>query len=80
MSFDGCVFSECFVVVFVAFVALMSIKSMLIDPHKVMENWDINSMDPCSWSMVCCSTDNSVTALFDLLFQNWVALRYLVFR
>ena len=64
---------------YVAFVALMSIKIMLIDSHKVMENWDINSVDPCSWSMVCCSNDNSVTALFDLLIQTWVALHYLVF-
>ena len=70
MSFDGCVFLECFVVGFVAFVSLMSIKSLLIYQHKVMENWNINYVDPCSWSMVCCSTDNSVTALFDLLIQT----------
>ena len=79
MSFDGYVFLECFVVGFVAFVALMSIKSLLIDPHKVMDNWDINSADSCSWSMVSYSTDNSVTALFHLLIQTWVALHYLVF-
>ena len=63
MSFDGCVFSECFVVGFVAFLSSMSIKSILIDPHHVMENFDINSMDPRSWIMVSCSTDNSDTAL-----------------
>ena len=48
MSFDGFVFLECFVVGFVAFVALMSIKILFIYPRKVMENWDINSIDPYS--------------------------------
>ena len=48
---------------FVAVVSLMSIKSLLINPDNVMENCDINYMDPCNWSMVSCSTDNSDTAL-----------------
>lgn len=43
-------------------VALMAIKSDLIDPHNVLENWDITSVDPCSWRMVTCS-DGSVSAL-----------------
>ena len=37
---------------FVAVVYLLHIKSLLIDPHKVKENWDINYLDPYSWSMV----------------------------
>lgn len=44
-------------------VALMAIKSDLIDPHNVLENWDITSVDPCSWRMVTCSPDGSVSAL-----------------
>ncbi|KAI4314356.1 hypothetical protein L6164_027274 [Bauhinia variegata] len=44
-------------------VALMAIKTALVDPHNVLENWDINSVDPCSWRMVTCSTDGSVSAL-----------------
>ncbi|KAK7407241.1 hypothetical protein VNO78_08980 [Psophocarpus tetragonolobus] len=44
-------------------VALMAIKSDLVDPHNVLENWDINSVDPCSWRMITCSTDGSVSAL-----------------
>lgn len=44
-------------------VALMAIKSDLIDPHNVLENWDITSVDPCSWRMVFCSPDGSVSAL-----------------
>ncbi|KAL8111783.1 hypothetical protein AgCh_019471 [Apium graveolens] len=43
-------------------VALMAIKSDLADPHNVLDNWDITSVDPCSWRMVTCS-DGSVSAL-----------------
>lgn len=44
-------------------VALMAIKNDLIDPHNVLENWDSNSVDPCSWRMVTCSPDGYVSAL-----------------
>ncbi|GMH26100.1 hypothetical protein Nepgr_027943 [Nepenthes gracilis] len=44
-------------------VALMAIKNELKDPYNVLENWDINSVDPCSWRMVTCSLDGYVSAL-----------------
>ncbi|ONK81215.1 uncharacterized protein A4U43_C01F26610 [Asparagus officinalis] len=44
-------------------VALMAIKSDLNDPYNVLENWDINSVDPCSWRMVTCSADGYVSVL-----------------
>ncbi|CAO2204728.1 unnamed protein product [Urochloa humidicola] len=44
-------------------VALMAIKTELEDPHNVLDNWDINSVDPCSWRMVTCSSDGYVSAL-----------------
>ncbi|KAG0496605.1 hypothetical protein HPP92_001139 [Vanilla planifolia] len=44
-------------------VALMAIKSELNDPYNVLENWDINSVDPCSWRMVTCTADDYVSAL-----------------
>ncbi|KAL2519550.1 Protein NSP-INTERACTING KINASE 3 [Abeliophyllum distichum] len=44
-------------------VALMAIKGDLNDPHEVLENWDANSVDPCSWRMVTCSPDGYVSAL-----------------
>ncbi|KAI3997660.1 hypothetical protein MKX01_040633 [Papaver californicum] len=44
-------------------VALVAIKNDLNDPHNVLENWDINSVDPCSWRMVTCTTDGHVSAL-----------------
>ncbi|KAL9246482.1 hypothetical protein vseg_020012 [Gypsophila vaccaria] len=44
-------------------VALMTIKSELKDPYNVLENWDINAVDPCSWRMITCSQDGYVSAL-----------------
>ena len=46
----------------VAVVALMAIKSDINDPHNVLDNWDMTSVDPCSWRMVTCS-DGTVSAL-----------------
>lgn len=43
--------------------ALVAIKSELIDPHNVLETWDSNSVDPCSWRMVTCNNDFYVSAL-----------------
>ncbi|PKI75583.1 hypothetical protein CRG98_003984 [Punica granatum] len=43
--------------------ALMSIKASLMDPHNVLENWDGDSVDPCSWTMVTCSLDSLVIGL-----------------
>ncbi|XP_064994921.1 protein NSP-INTERACTING KINASE 3-like isoform X5 [Musa acuminata AAA Group] len=44
-------------------VALVAIKMELNDPYNVLENWDINSVDPCSWRMVTCTSDGYVSAL-----------------
>ncbi|XP_043805617.1 protein NSP-INTERACTING KINASE 3 isoform X3 [Manihot esculenta] len=44
-------------------VALVNIKNTLHDPYNVLESWDINSVDPCSWRMVTCSPDGYVSAL-----------------
>ncbi|GAA0154984.1 transmembrane signal receptor [Lithospermum erythrorhizon] len=43
--------------------ALISIKASLKDPHGVLENWDEDSVDPCSWSMVTCSVEGLVIGL-----------------
>ncbi|KAK1296200.1 Protein NSP-INTERACTING KINASE 1 [Acorus calamus] len=43
--------------------ALMGIKASLEDPHGVLENWDKDSVDPCSWTMVTCSPENLVIGL-----------------
>ncbi|XP_044491400.1 protein NSP-INTERACTING KINASE 3 isoform X2 [Mangifera indica] len=44
-------------------VALVAIKSNLRDPYNVLDNWDINSVDPCSWRMITCTPDGFVSAL-----------------
>ncbi|KAM6572904.1 hypothetical protein CsatA_016984 [Cannabis sativa] len=43
--------------------ALMGIKHSLEDPHGVLENWDSDSVDPCSWTMVTCSPESLVIGL-----------------
>ncbi|MFS8029217.1 putative non-specific serine/threonine protein kinase [Helianthus anomalus] len=41
----------------------MAIKQGVKDPHNVLDNWDLSSVDPCSWKMVTCTSDGSVSAL-----------------
>ncbi|KAK8972849.1 hypothetical protein V6N11_057358 [Hibiscus sabdariffa] len=43
--------------------ALISIRRELNDPHGVLSNWDEDSVDPCSWAMITCSSENLVTTL-----------------
>ncbi|MQL97896.1 hypothetical protein Taro_030596 [Colocasia esculenta] len=43
--------------------ALMSVKNKMRDGVGAMDGWDINSVDPCTWSMVGCSPDGFVISL-----------------
>nr|GMD28556.1 protein NSP-INTERACTING KINASE 2-like [Ipomoea batatas] len=43
--------------------ALMDIKNSLNDTRCVLSNWDESAVDPCSWTMVTCSTDKFVVGL-----------------
>lgn len=43
--------------------ALMGIKAALRDPHGVLDNWDGDAVDPCSWTMVTCSSQNLVIGI-----------------
>ncbi|XP_020109090.1 protein NSP-INTERACTING KINASE 1-like isoform X1 [Ananas comosus] len=43
--------------------ALMSIKASLKDPCGVLDSWDKDSVDPCSWPLVTCSPENLVISL-----------------
>ncbi|WOL19681.1 hypothetical protein Cni_G28483 [Canna indica] len=43
--------------------ALIAIRSELHDPHGVLSNWDEDSVDPCSWAMITCSSENLVIGL-----------------
>ncbi|KAL6525414.1 hypothetical protein OROHE_015721 [Orobanche hederae] len=42
---------------------LIVLRGNLVDPHGALSNWDEDSVDPCSWSMITCNSDNLVTAL-----------------
>ncbi|KAK8913551.1 putative LRR receptor-like serine/threonine-protein kinase [Platanthera zijinensis] len=44
-------------------VALMSIKKEIRVETGVMGGWDINSVDPCTWTMVVCSPNGLVISL-----------------
>ncbi|PWA52758.1 protein kinase-like domain-containing protein [Artemisia annua] len=41
----------------------MAIKQDIKDPRNFLNNWDISSVDPCSWKMITCTNDGSVSAL-----------------
>ncbi|CAL2226419.1 unnamed protein product [Prunus armeniaca] len=43
--------------------ALISLRLALNDPHGVLNNWDEDSVDPCSWAMITCSPENFVIGL-----------------
>ncbi|KAK8588653.1 hypothetical protein V6N12_023077 [Hibiscus sabdariffa] len=43
--------------------ALMAIKEALKDPRGVLDNWDADAVDPCSWAMVTCSAESLVIGL-----------------
>ncbi|KAG0470760.1 hypothetical protein HPP92_017460 [Vanilla planifolia] len=43
--------------------ALMAIRNLLNDPHGALSKWDETSADPCSWSMITCSSENRVIGL-----------------
>lgn len=54
--------------------ALMSIKASLKDPCGVLDSWDKDSVDPCSWPLVTCSPENLVISLYVLLFFFFLLL------
>eukprot|EP00258_Populus_trichocarpa_P004066 XP_002305735.2 probable LRR receptor-like serine/threonine-protein kinase At5g45780 [Populus trichocarpa] len=43
--------------------ALMAVKKEMRDESGVMNGWDLNSVDPCTWNMVGCSPEGFVFSL-----------------
>ncbi|KAL5576949.1 hypothetical protein UlMin_018648 [Ulmus minor] len=43
--------------------ALMAMKKEMKDKLEVMRGWDVNSVDPCTWNMVSCSSVGFVVSL-----------------
>lgn len=58
----------------------MGIKGALNDPHSVLNNWDEFSVDPCSWTMITCSSDYLVIGLLVLLSSPILCLSLHSFR
>ncbi|XP_073011525.1 LRR receptor kinase SERL2-like isoform X2 [Typha latifolia] len=43
--------------------ALIGLKNSFTDPHGVLNNWDPDSVDPCGWTSVTCSSQYLVIML-----------------
>lgn len=43
--------------------ALMAMKNKMNDASNVLDGWDINSVDPCTWNMVGCTPEGFVISL-----------------
>jgi hypothetical protein len=43
--------------------ALMAVKKEMRDESGVMNGWDLNPVDPCTWNMVGCSPEGFVFSL-----------------
>ncbi|PKA49191.1 putative LRR receptor-like serine/threonine-protein kinase [Apostasia shenzhenica] len=41
----------------------MAVRDLLKDPHGALSKWDETSVDPCSWSLITCSSENRVIGL-----------------
>lgn len=46
-----------------AVAALMAVKNKIKDDLHVMDGWDINSVDPCTWNRISCSAEGFVVSL-----------------
>lgn len=47
--------------------ALMSVKNKMRDEYHELDGWDINSVDPCTWNLVGCSSEGFVVSLWVLV-------------
>jgi len=43
--------------------ALSALRRSLYDPDKVLQSWDPNLVNPCTWFHITCNQDNRVTRL-----------------
>ena len=44
--------------------ALYSLRRSLFDPDNVLQSWDPNLVNPCTWFHVTCNQDNHVTRVY----------------
>ncbi|PHT71289.1 hypothetical protein T459_26393 [Capsicum annuum] len=45
--------------------ALYALRRSLSDPDNVLQSWDPNLVNPCTWFHVTCNGDNQVTRVFE---------------
>lgn len=41
--------------------ALYALRRSLTDPDNVLQSWDVNLVNPCTWFHITCNQDNRVT-------------------
>lgn len=44
--------------------ALYALRRSLSDPDNVLQSWDPNLVNPCTWFHVTCNGDNHVTRVY----------------
>lgn len=44
--------------------ALYALRRSLSDPDNVLESWDLNLVNPCTWFHITCNQDNRVTRVY----------------
>ncbi|GLJ16791.1 hypothetical protein SUGI_0289220 [Cryptomeria japonica] len=49
--------------------ALIDVKKMLHNPQNILESWDQNLVDPCTWIHITCDNSNHVTRV-DLAYSG----------
>lgn len=42
----------------------MAMKKEMMDELGLLNGWDINSVDPCTWNTVACSSEGYVVSLY----------------
>lgn len=44
--------------------ALYALRRSLTDPDSVLQSWDPNLVNPCTWFHITCNQDNHVTRVY----------------
>lgn len=44
--------------------ALYALRRSLNDPDNVLQSWDPNLVNPCTWFHITCNQDNRVTRVY----------------
>lgn len=53
--------------------ALSALRRSLNDPDNVLQSWDPNLVNPCTWFHITCNQDNRVTRLY-VSYDHFISL------